>query len=100
MDITPPVFTGSYADVNLGCNPAESAIVAALGTAAATDGCGAAGVTFSDGTTQSDGCARWRIRTFTATDGCQNTATVSRRVNWSSDPSPPVFTGSYAAVNL
>jgi hypothetical protein len=38
-DITPPAFTGSYADVNLGCNPANPD--GSLGSASATDACGA-----------------------------------------------------------
>ena len=42
-DITPPAFTGSYADVNLGCNPANPD--GSLGTATATDACGAVTIT-------------------------------------------------------
>ena len=42
-DVTPPVFTGSYADVNLGCNPANPD--GSLGTATATDACGAVTIT-------------------------------------------------------
>ena len=37
-DVTPPVFTGSYATVDLGCNPTN--ITATLNGATATDGCG------------------------------------------------------------
>jgi hypothetical protein len=40
---TPPAFTGSYADVNLGCNPANPD--GSLGTATATDACGAVTIT-------------------------------------------------------
>jgi hypothetical protein len=36
-------FTGSYADVNLGCNPANPD--GSLGSASATDGCGAVTIT-------------------------------------------------------
>ena len=43
-DITPPVFTGSYTDVTLGCNPAD--INASLGSATATDACGAVTIKF------------------------------------------------------
>jgi hypothetical protein len=38
--------------------------------------------------------------TFTAIDGCGNTATTSRTVRWIADVTPPAFTGSYADVNL
>jgi hypothetical protein len=62
--------------------------------------CGAVTITSSDGDVQSDGCARWRIRTFTATDACLKTATTSRTVRWTSDNTPPAFTGTYGDVNL
>src|SRR4029434_1792668 len=97
-DNTPPSFTGSYADVNLGCNPADPN--GSLGTATATDACGAVTITSSDGSVVSDGCNRAQTRTFTARDGCNNTSTTSRTVRWISDNTPPVFTGSYADVNL
>ena len=98
VDVTPPAFTGSYTDVTLGCNPADPN--GSLGTASATDGCGPVTITSSDGTVQSNGCARWRTRTFTATDGCLNTATTSRTVRWTSDVTPPVFTSTPASVDL
>ena len=47
VDRTPPSFTGSYTDVDLGCNPANPN--GALGSASATDGCGAVTITSSDG---------------------------------------------------
>ena len=97
-DAAGPTFTGSYADVNLGCNPANPD--GSLGSASATDACGAVTITSSDGSVVSDGCNRSRTRTFTATDGCGNTATVSRTVRWIVDVTSPVFTGSYADVNL
>jgi hypothetical protein len=97
-DNTPPVFTGTYGDVNLGCNPENPD--GSLGSASATDACGAVTITSSDGDVQSDGCARWRIRTFTATDACLKTATTSRTVRWTSDNTPPAFTGTYGDVNL
>ncbi len=98
-DITPPAFTGNnYADVNLNCNPANPD--GALGTATATDGCGAVTITSSDGAVVSNGCNRSRTRTFTAADGCLNTSTTSRTVRWTADLTPPVFTGTYPDVNL
>jgi hypothetical protein len=97
-DNTPPTFTGSYTTVALGCNPASPA--ASLGTATATDGCGATTITSSDGSIISTSCNRSQTRTFTARDACNNTATISRTVTWTVDVTPPTFTGSYANVVL
>lgn len=98
VDVTAPVFTGSYATVNLGCNPADPA--GSLGTATATDACGAVTITHSDGSITSSSCGNSQVRTFTARDACGNTATISRTVNWGADATPPVFTGSYSNVAL
>jgi hypothetical protein len=98
LDINPPVFTGSYTDVTLGCNPGNPD--SSLGSASATDGCGAVTITQSDGAVMSYGCNRSRTRTFTATDGCLNTSTTSRTVRWIANLTPPAFTGSYADVTL
>ncbi|HEY5968147.1 MAG TPA: choice-of-anchor Q domain-containing protein [Chitinophagaceae bacterium] len=97
-DLTPPAFTGTYTDVNLGCNPANPD--GSLGTATATDVCGAVTITSSDGVVVSNGCNRSRTRTFTATDGCLNTSATSRTVRWIADITPPSFTGYYNDVNL
>jgi hypothetical protein len=97
-DQTPPVFTGTYTDVTLGCNPTD--INTSLGSASATDGCGTPTLSQSDGAVTSNGCLRSQVRTFTATDACGNTATITRTVNWTSDVTPPVFTGTYNDVTL
>src|SRR5678810_1372756 len=88
-DVTPPSFTGSYADVNLGCNPANPN--GSLGTATATDVCGAVTITSQDGSVVSYGCNRSITRSFAATDGCNNKSTTSRIVRWISDLTPPSF---------
>jgi ethanolamine utilization microcompartment shell protein EutS len=98
VDVTPPTFTGSYANVSLGCNPANPS--GSLGTATATDACGAVTITSSDGSVVSNVCGRSLTRTFTAIDGCNNTSTTSRTVTWSDDNTPPTFTGSYANISL
>ena len=100
VDVTPPTFTGSYPAIVLGCNPTSSAITAALGTASATDACGTLTITFLDGAVQTNSCGQSQVRTFTATDGCGNTATTSRTVSWTSEVTPPTFTGSYSTVVL
>jgi hypothetical protein len=99
-DVTAPTFTGSYSNVPLGCNPASSDITAALSTATATDGCSATSITQSDAAVVSTGCNRSQTRTFTARDACNNTATISRTVTWTSDVTAPTFTGSYSNVPL
>ena len=54
----------------------------------------------SDGPVQSNGCSRSQTRTFTATDGCGNSATASTTCNMDSDQTPPAFTGNYTDVTL
>ena len=98
FDFSPPAFTGSYSDVTLGCNPNN--IDATLGSATATDGCGAVTITQSDGSIASNGCLRTQVRTFTATDVCGNTATVSRAVTWTSDLTPPAITANGTTLTL
>src|SRR4030095_1626152 len=99
-DLTPPTFTGTYSPVTMGCNPLASDIDAALGSATASDGCSTNTITFTDGAVSSPSCSSSRTRIFTAVDGCGNSATTSRTVNWTSDQIPPAFTGSYADVPL
>src|SRR6185503_6527702 len=100
-DATPPTFTGSYSPVALGCNPLSTDITAALGSASATDGCGAVtNISFNDAPATTAGCVVTQVRTFTAVDACNNSATVSRTVTWTSDATPPTFTGSYSPVAL
>jgi hypothetical protein len=65
-DQNPPVITITGAVTTLGCNPSASDIAAALGTATASDGCGTASVTASDGTISTTSCSASRTRTFVA----------------------------------
>src|SRR4030095_8846871 len=99
-DLTPPTFTGTYTNVTLGCNPLPTDITAALGSATATDGCGTPTISSSDATPTTAGCIVTQVRTFTALDACGNSATTSRTVSWTSDLTPPVFTGTYTNVTL
>src|SRR6185436_19389167 len=100
VDITPPVITTGGGSTSLGCNPSASDINAGLGTATASDGCGGRTLTPSDGSITSDGCSRSQKRTWFAIDACGNTNTAARTVTWTSDPTPPTFTGNYDDVTL
>ena len=99
-DLTPPVFNGSYASVNLGCNPAAASITGALDGATASDACGVPTITNSDGAVFTSGCIRTQTRTFTAIDACGNFSTISRSVTWIVDMTRPVFIGDYSPVNM
>jgi hypothetical protein len=89
----PPVIIITGAVATLGCNPSVAAISAALGSATATAACGSPAVSVSDGAVQSNACSRSQTRTFSASDGCGNSATASSTVTWTSDQTPPTFTG-------
>ena len=71
-----------------------------LGTATATDVCGAVTITSSDGAVVSNGCNRSQNKNIHCNRWLCNTSTTSRTVRWIADITPPVFTGSYADVNL
>jgi hypothetical protein len=93
-------FIGEYSNVILGCNPTPSAINNALGSATATSECGIQNLVETMGPIVVAGCQRFQTIVFTATDGCGNTATVSRSVGWVFDITSPVFTGSYTTISL
>jgi hypothetical protein len=96
----PPVIIITGATPTLGCNPSVADISAALGSATATAPCGTPVVTVTDGPVQSSGCSRSQTRTFSASDGCGNSATASTSVTWTSDQTPPAFTGNYNNITL
>jgi hypothetical protein len=93
-DNTAPTITSTGTPTNgaLGCNPTTAAIEAALGTANATDACGTPTTTHTDGAVGTNGCNRSQTRTWTATDGCGNTATTSRTATWTADLTAPTIT--------
>ena len=99
-DVTAPTLTATGGSLTLGCNPSTAAIDGALGTASATDACGTPTVTSTDGAVQSNGCARSQTRTWTATDGCGNTATTSRTATWTFDVTAPTLTATGDALAL
>jgi hypothetical protein len=96
-DLVPPSITATGTTNTLGC---VADISAALGSAIATAACGSPAVSVSDGAVQSNSCSRSQTRTFSASDGCGNSATASSTVTWTSDQTPPTFTGNYNDVTL
>ncbi len=98
-DFTAPVLSTGGCAI-LGCNPSAGDINSCLGTATATDACGVATVSVSDGSVTSNGCSRSQTRRWTARDACGNTSTASRTTTWTVDVTPPVFTPCPASVDL
>jgi hypothetical protein len=88
VDVTPPVFTSCPSTVIVECGSPTSS--AALGSATATDACGSVTTTASDATTQV-ACQTVITRTWTARDGCGNTAACVQRI-LVIDRTPPVIT--------
>src|SRR6185436_1482244 len=99
-DLVPPSITANGTATTLGCNPLASDINNALGSATATDACGPTTISQSDGAITTTGCSQSQTRIFSAIDACGNSATITRTVNWTSDNTPPVFTGAYTIVPL
>jgi hypothetical protein len=77
----PSITTGGN-NAALGCNPSGAAIDGALGTATASDACGAVTLSQTNGSVSSTGCSRSQTRTWTARDACGNTSSTSRTANW------------------
>ena len=93
-DNTPPVITGVGAGGNIVC-PA----VPVFSTPTATDACGTATITFTDATTLAPAPRLSITRTFTAADGCGNSATATEAFTVT-DNTPPVITGVGAGGNI
>src|SRR5688572_6474194 len=91
-DNTAPVITTGGTTNTLGCNPAASDLNNALGTATASDNCGAPTLSVSDGSVSSNRCGRSQTRTWVARDACNNTSSAARTVTWTADVTAPVIT--------
>jgi len=87
VDNAPPVITAP-ADVD-GCNLSTDESV--TGTATATDSCGASLTIGFEDTSDTDGCAIIITRTWTATDGCDNSATAVQTIRNVVDSGPPTI---------
>jgi hypothetical protein len=99
-DNTAPSITTGGTTTTLGCNPSAGDINGALGSASASDACGAPTLQVSDGSVSSNGCSRSQTRSYTARDGCGNTSTASRTVTWTADVTPPVITSGGTTTTL
>lgn len=85
-----PTFTFVPDDVAITCG--EGISLGDLDLALAEDDCSTVAVTFVDTPIGDTGtCGDGLLRTFTATDGCGNTATATQIINFS-DTEAPVFT--------
>ena len=94
VDLVAPVITttGSVENnSNLGCNPSDAEIDAALGYAISQDDCdGSLPVIVTDGSVSSDGCTRTQTRTFYSEDICGNESSDSRTISWKEDTIDPI----------
>ena len=101
-DVTAPVITATGSVANnsdLGCNPTASQIEAALGSATATDACGAVTVDVTTDAVVNNGCMRSQTRNFSSTDGCGNTSSETRTISWKVDLTAPVITATGSVAN-
>lgn len=71
LDTTPPSFTDVVAELEVNCEETDQVFVNA------TDDCSAVEITYSDQVIV-DGCNGTIVRTYTATDGCGNTSTITQ----------------------
>lgn len=77
-----PVVTAAGTGLTLNCSPSAADINAALGTATATDNCGTPSLSVNTSGVVVSGNNSTQTRTWIATDGSMNTASVSRTVTW------------------
>jgi hypothetical protein len=98
-DTQAPVITATGTTLNLGCNPTDAQIEAALGSATATDNCGSVTPTPATSTVSVNGCVRTQTRTWNVSDACNNAAVaVTRIVTWTVDVTPPVMSATPASI--
>lgn len=86
LDNQQPFFTFIPADINSSCDIANTEIVMAT----AEDECSSVQVTYEDELVNAE-CGTITYRTFTATDGCGNTATTTQVIT-NNDTTAPEFT--------
>src|SRR5204863_6385573 len=95
-DMAAPVFTKCPTNMDLGCNPATiPACDTTTNNVIATDNCGVTNISCASVDTIA-GCLHTRTNTYTARDGCNNSATCVQIVSWTAT-SGPSFTGCPSA---
>ena len=89
-DTNAPAFVKHPGDIDLHCNPA-SIPTGDLSLVAAVDDCSPPTITssFSDAV---GGCTHIRTITYTATDSCGNSSSVTQKITWTVDTTPPTIT--------
>ena len=94
FDTTAPTFTVTPEDLSLDCSEALPTT-----SAEATDDCGTVSVTFADETIAGACAGQYTVlRTFTAADGCGNSATYVQSIEFN-DTTAPVILSSPADAN-
>jgi len=96
-DATLPVFTSVPANVSVQCNS-----IPAVGTPAASDGCGGSvSIAYNGQTTTAGACTDSYVltRQWTATDACGNTRTTTQRITVT-DTQKPNFTDTPANITV
>src|SRR4029434_565896 len=92
-DVTAPTITVTAATPITICNPTAPQVSAAFGNATATDACGSVTPTGVEGTeTLVSGCTYQTIKTWTAVDACNNSATAQQTVTYTRDVTAPTIT--------
>ncbi len=81
--------TGSPSNgIIVGCNPSQSVIENALGSATVVDSCDPDIIIYYSDSAVTGSCTKSQTRTWTATDACGNTSTVTRTATWTADTTP------------
>ena len=87
----PPTLTGEE-EIDLGCLPDDSQVPLPSTTQFALEaGCGAEVVLSSNGVMQTNGCARWLTRVYTAIDNCGQSGSITQTFRWTWDELDPKF---------
>ena len=92
-DVTAPVITIAPITPITICNPTPAQVSAAFGNATASDNCGPVTPTvYGSAETLVSGCTYQVIKTWTATDACNNSSTAQQAVTYTKDVTAPVIT--------
>ncbi len=101
QDTTPPTFGTFPSDVNAGCNPLYSSLPNCNLNSAnvqAQDICSFPTITCNQPADVTNGCARTRTITYTATDQCGNSVQQSQTVRWTNQVAPVFVPAPFSTV--